>query len=178
MNRIVLILALLSLSCQVAWADPTPPDENYEEPEKTPWKEETYQPPSFPKDDDLIEFYVSPAISAKFYIDQTSLSVGRKDKVVRYVMVVKTSGGATNISAEGIRCDTYEWRLYATGTAEGTWAKSRQTEWRKFKAYNKQQVSLATYYFCPNGFPIQSAAEGIDALKLGAHPLVTQRYQQ
>jgi len=32
--------------------------------------------------------------------------------------------------------------------------------------------ALARYYFCPHRDPIQSAAEGVDALRRGVHPAV------
>ena len=44
---------------------------------------------------------------------RTSLTVGT-DGVVRYTVVVTSPAGARNVNYEGIRCDTYEWRLYAS----------------------------------------------------------------
>lgn len=177
MSRTLLVLILMAFCSQQAFADPEPLDESYEGPEAGPWKEGSYKLPGFPKEDDLVEFYVNATATAKYYIDRTSLSVGDEDRVVRYVMVVKAAGGATNTSFEGIRCDTNEMRLYATGTAQDTWAKSRKTEWQAFKIYNKAQRALSSNYFCPNHIAIRSADEGRNALKLGAHPLVTERYQ-
>ena len=47
-----------------------------------------------PVDESLIEIYVSPVATSKYFIDGATLAPGG-DGVVRYVLVVKTSGGAT-----------------------------------------------------------------------------------
>jgi hypothetical protein len=171
-----LSLVFLSSLCSAVLADP-PTFNDVEEREVAPWKEDEYSLPAFPKDENLIEFHVSAASSAKYYIDHTSIGAGTQDNVVRYAMVVKTAGGATNISYEGIRCDANEFRIYATGNQEGAWLKARRTEWRKFERYSPQQKALANNYFCPSFSPVKTAAEGVDALKRGVHPIVRERYQ-
>lgn len=171
-------LLLVFLSCLGAAARADPPTFNdVEEQEAAPWKEDDYSLPAFPKDENLIEFHVSAASSARYYIDRTSIGAGTPDNVVRYAMVVKTAGGATNISYEGVRCDANEFRIYATGNHEGTWVTSRRTEWRKFQRYSPQQKALANNYFCPSFNPVKTAAEGVDALQHGVHPIVRERYQ-
>jgi hypothetical protein len=140
-----------------------------------PWVENNYSLPPYPKDDDLVEFSVDGAPNIKAYVDKTAIGAGTPDGVIRYIMVVKTNGGAVNTSYEGIRCATSEYRIYATGTQDKTWSKARTSEWRKFKIYNQQQKSLANYYFCPNFTPIGSAREGLNALREGMHPDAARR---
>ena len=83
-----------------------------------PWQEQKeVDLPAFPNQADLAEFYVSSAATNKFFIDASTLAVGA-DGVVRYVLVVKASGGATNVSFEGINCKDRSWKLYATGRSE------------------------------------------------------------
>jgi hypothetical protein len=82
------------------------------------------EPPAFPKPENLIEFYVGPVTTNKYFIDASTLSVG-SDRIVRYVLVVRTSGGASNVSFEGINCKELTWKHYATGRSDGTWTKSR-----------------------------------------------------
>ncbi|MFP3740302.1 CNP1-like family protein, partial [Burkholderia sp. SIMBA_019] len=65
----------------------------------------------------LLPFDVSNNTQLKFAVDPASLSVG-SDGVVRYAIVITSPGGARNINYEGIRCDTYEWRLYASLNAD------------------------------------------------------------
>ncbi len=129
--------------------------------------------PEFPHPENLREFYVSAVASNTFYIDASTLSVG-SDGVVRYVLVVKTSGGATNISFEGIQCDQSMWKIYATGHRDGTWKKSRalRIDWKPIenKPVNRHHSVLRHELFCPMGYPIRTPEEGRNALRLGKHP--------
>ena len=145
-----------------------------DDPDAPKWAEAEIEPPAYPQAANLREFYVSEMTTHKFYIDATSLSVG-KDEVVRYVLVVRTSGGATNTSFEGIRCESGELKIYATGHRDGQWAKARRSEWRRIenKTFNRHHAVLARELFCPLGAPIRSPAEGLEALRLGKHPAVT-----
>jgi CNP1-like family len=142
-----------------------------DDPDAPKWAEEEATLPAFPQDASLREFYVGEMTSHKFYIDASTLNPG-KDGVVRYVLVVRTSGGATNISYEGIRCESRELKIYASGRQDGTWAKARKSEWRPIenKPINRQHAALSRDYFCPNGLPIQTPVEGREALRLGKHP--------
>lgn len=131
------------------------------------------EPPAFPKQENLREFYVSAATANKFFIDASTLAPGT-DGIVRYVLVIKTSGGATNVSFEGINCRERQWKLYATGRSDGTWVKSRaaRTEWRPIenKPVNRHHAELNRNFFCPGDIPIYTADEGRNALRLGRHP--------
>lgn len=163
----ICLLALIrasSASADIGLRDPVDPDE-------PKWVEEEVVLPTFPQDDNLREFYVSAMTSHRFFIDATTLSVG-KDGVVRYVLVVRTSGGATNITFEGIRCESREVRIYASGRQDGQWMKARLSEWRPIenKPANRQHAALSRDLFCPSGTPIRSPAEGREALRLGKHP--------
>lgn len=142
--------------------------------EEKPWQELDIEPPAYPKQEDLREFYVSAVATNKYFIDGSTLAVGA-DGVVRYVLVVKTSGGATNVSFEGIRCHDRTWKHYAAGRSDSaTWAKSRalRIEWRPIenKPVNRHHAALSRDLFCPMGNAIQSADEGRNALRLGKHP--------
>jgi hypothetical protein len=134
--------------------------------------ERQVEPPAFPKEADLVEFYVSSNSANHFYIDKSTLSDG-SDGIVRYVLVVKTAGGATNTTFEGIRCQTGEYKIYALGRADGTWARARIDEWRPIenKLANRHHAALNRELFCPGGAAITSADEGRDALRRGKHPL-------
>jgi hypothetical protein len=140
-----------------------------EEQEKLNWKEAEVQPPAYPKDADLIEFQVSSGATFRFYIDAASLSVG-SDGVVRYTLVARSPAGVSNISFEGIRCNTKSVRVYAQGTG-GRWSP-RQGEWRDIEARTIQRWHNVLYfeYLCPRNRPIATAAEGVDALRRGMHP--------
>lgn len=146
---------------------------NYFE-EEAPWQEQRdVEPPAFPKQENLREFYVSEVATNKYLIDSSTLTVGI-DGVVRYVLVVQTSGGATNVSFEGINCKGLAWKHYATGRSDGTWVKSRalNVDWRSIenKPVNRHHAALSRDLFCPAGTAIGSADEGRNALRLGKHP--------
>jgi hypothetical protein len=144
---------------------------NFEEAE--PWQELEIEMPAFPKQENLIEFYVSAVATNNYFIDASTLAVGA-DGVVRYTLVVETSGGARNISFEGIHCKERNWKHYATGRSDGTWVKSRASriDWRPIenKPVNRHHAALSRDLFCPLGNPIFTADEGRNALRLGKHP--------
>lgn len=175
MKTLISLIALTLATIGAAQADPGAFND-VEDPVKEEFKEGAYTLPPLPKEENLLEFYVNATMTAKFYVDASSISVSDTDKVVRYVMVVKGSGGATNISYEGLRCDANEFRIYATGNREGNWGPSRRDDWRTFWRGAPLQKSLANLYFCPDFNPIKNADEGRYALRFGGHPLVKNRY--
>ncbi|HWT71745.1 MAG TPA: CNP1-like family protein [Oxalicibacterium sp.] len=125
-------------------------DEDYDD-ESKPWQEIAVQLPPAPKDENLLSFYVSPTATQKFFVDAKSISVG-SDDVVRYTLVSISQEGAKNVSYEGIRCATFEKKIYAIGQEDGSWARSRRNQWdgivRGFA--NRQHAALAKDYFCEN----------------------------
>ncbi len=104
--------------------------------------------PEFPKEDDLLSFQVGPTQTQSFFIDPASLSVGEDE--IRYTMVAKSKAGATNISYEGIRCRTFEFRRYAYGYRDNKWVMSKNEVWRpiNFYAANRPRAVLTQEYFC------------------------------
>lgn len=97
----------------------------------------------------LRAFYVSATTPNQFFVDEGSVSVGA-DGVVRFTLVVRTPGGAENVSFEGIRCATGERRLYASGRADGEWVVARNSVWQPIadNTYNRPRAALAWDYFC------------------------------
>ncbi len=143
-------------------------EEEEEDPFNRRWEEKEIPLPAYPKDENLQEFYVGPTNPNHFLIDKTTLAVG-EDGVVRYVLVVRTGGGATNVTFEGIRCETAEYKTYGLGRSDGSWVKARRgNEWKPIenKPINRHHAALVTEYFCANGI-IRTPAEGVAALKRG-----------
>ena len=131
--------------------------------------EEHVVPPAYPREKQLIEFSVAAASEFRFFIDSASLSV-EKD-VVRYVLVARSPSGVENVSFEAIRCpDMY--RIFAVGDG-GKWSE-RAGAWQPIQSRTALgwPSVLARQFFCPHRDPIQSVAEGVDALRRGAHPAV------
>ncbi len=126
------------------------------------------EPPSYPKDEDLMPFFVSSATDNKFFVDRRSLSI--RDGLVHYTLVVRTPSGVDNVFFEALNCKEREYRNYARGTSARSWIV-RPTEWRKIGALqNVAQNTLHWEYFCPNRIPVGTTAEGIAALEKGGHP--------
>jgi hypothetical protein len=145
---------------------------DFSDPDAPTWAEKEVALPGYPKDPDLVEFAVT-ASRARFFVDGSSISPSAEG-VVRYVLLIRTGGGATNVSFEGMRCETGQYRIYASGRADGSWARSRSEDWRPIEktTVNSYRATLSHDFFCPVGVPINSAEEGRDALRRGAHPLV------
>ena len=126
--------------------------------------------PPYPKDADLIEFQVSSGATFRFFIDAASLSVGT-DGVVRYTLVARSPSGAANVSFEGIRCSTQVVQGVRAGDGRPLVARRRAT-WRDIEAKTIQRWHNVLYceYLCPRHRPIETAAEGVNALRRGVHP--------
>ncbi|KAB2927097.1 MAG: hypothetical protein F9K30_04875 [Dechloromonas sp.] len=130
------------------------------------WRELEVPLPGIPADQNLQPFYVSAVEINRFYLDTESLSIGA-DGVVRFVLVVLTPGGARNVTFEGMRCETRERRLYASGRQNGVWSKARSVDWQPINdaAINRHHAALFLDYLCPGGVMASSVAEIKGALR-------------
>ena len=161
-RRLAGFIAAWAFSAGV-WADPEAP---YNVPEKPPWQESKAQLPAYPKEENLIEFPIGSRSQNRFSIDESSLDVG-EDGVVRYVLVIRTPGGATNVTFEGIRCSERTYKRYAIGRQDKTWYQLPVSDWTLIenKSINRHHAVLNRELFCPFGSPIASAQEGRAALR-------------
>lgn len=147
-------------------------EDEFEPKEKKEWAVEL---PAFPQEDDLLPFYVSPIQTQKFYVDAKSISVGEEE--VRYTLVGISSGGAKNITYEGLKCDGGFYKRYAVGRYDGTWSKSRGKDWIDvhFRDANRPQASLTLDYFCQGKTVAGTAEEMIDRIRYN-RSLMGDRY--
>lgn len=122
--------------------------------------------PAYPQDADLVEFAVGPTGSHRYFIDAKTLEVGA-DGVVRYALVVKTTGGASNASYEGIRCSTREKRIYALGHPQRKWIPARRSVWEPIELgrRNEHQATLYKEFFCPDRSVPVSREAALEALR-------------
>ena len=136
--------------------------------DSTPWKEIEARIPSYPRSEDLVVFEVSASKAHRYYIDARSLSIG-EDGVVRYTLVVKAAGGATNVTFEGIRCELREQKYYAVGRPDGNCARARNPRWRAIQSHelNLHHGVLYRDFLCPDKRPAASASEALRLLKYG-----------
>ena len=160
----VLLLALLPFAAAAqGWSFDTDFDD-----ESKQWKEIEAKLPPYPKPESLLPLYAGAATLHKFFIDAPSLSVGA-DGVVRYTLVVKTDGGATNVTYEGIRCELRHHKLYAIGHGDGKWTRARDPRWRRieYRDVNRHHGTLFSDVLCRGKDTVKNAREALDALKYG-----------
>ena len=138
--------------------------------EGKPWEAQKALLPPYPSQGGLIPFYVSPAVPFAFSVDPASVGVGQ-DGVVRYTLIARNASTAMNVSYEGIRCDTYERKVYAYGRSDGTWSQARNSQWAPITRMDANpQGALANDFFCPERGPVQTTDEALRALARGNQP--------
>ena len=104
--------------------------------------------PPYPQESDLLEFQPRRNSVNHFYVDRNSISIGA-DRVIRYSAVVKSPSGAMNVSHEGLRCKTSEYKVYAYGLTSNEWTKSHNAQWRKVPRMTGDfRFALYKDYFC------------------------------
>lgn len=155
----LVVAAVLAASVSAALAQWRDWDADFDE-DKKPWKEIEAGIPSYPRTEDLIPFDPGAASAHGFYVDARSLSVG-EDGVVRYTLVVKAAGGATNITFEGIRCELRQQKYYAVGRADGSWGRARNAQWRRIgpREVDRHHNTLYADYLCSGATPVRSVRE-------------------
>lgn len=151
------VLALLAASAGFCHAQSTF-DEEFDD-ENKPWQEIAIQLPAPPAAANLLPFEVSGNATQSFAIDAKSLTLG-SDGVIRYTLVATSPAGARNVSYEGIRCASFERKLYAFGHPDGHWSRSRNDQWQRIvrNAANRQHAVLFKDYFC-DGLTVAGNAE-------------------
>ena len=78
-------------------------------------------------------------------------------------MVTKSNAGAKNVSYEGVRCGTFEFRRYAYGHRNGKWVMSKNEDWRliNFHAANRPRAVLVQEFLeAPNVDPLLASLYG------------------
>lgn len=166
-SRLVLAAALSLLLAAHAMAQWEGWDYDFDR-EIKPWAEMQGRLPAYPTDQNLILLDVSAVTPHRFFVDAASVSVGN-DEVVRYTLMIKTAGGATNVSFEGIRCATREQKYYAIGRSDKTWVRARNPQWRPiaFKDVNAQHFTLYSEFMCNGKFMMESTEQIVQALRRG-----------
>jgi hypothetical protein len=136
--------------------------------DKKPWKEIEARIPSYPMPENLIPFEADKASGHRYFIDARSLARG-DDGVMRYVLVIKASGGAASVTFEGIRCESREQKLYAIGQAGGGWTRARNPLWRAIGLKEaSRHGALYDEHFCADRFRPATPKQAVQSLKFGS----------
>ena len=108
----------------------------------------TAMPLNPPNQATLVPFYVSQRTIFKFAVDTDSILIGA-DGVTRYIVVITNPSGGQQSQYEGIRCDSFQWRLYGTYESTG-WKENPLGSWKNIQSDipNRYQASLAQGAFC------------------------------
>jgi len=158
------VLALLAAA--TGCSEPRPLSDDFDG--KT-WETQKALLPAYPKDANLIRFYVGPPLPFAFFVDPGSVSVS-PDGVARFALVARSTSGATNVSYESIRCATYERKVYAYGRSDGTWVQARNSQWIPItRLQANQHAALADDFFCSER-RIRTAEEALQGLARGNQP--------
>ncbi|MBU3612736.1 CNP1-like family protein [Polynucleobacter sp. MG-27-Goln-C1] len=93
-------------------------------------------------------FYVSQQTIFKFAVDTDSILIGN-DGITRYIVILTSPNGNSQVQYEGIRCDSFQWRLYGTFES-GAWKENPLSSWKPIKDHtpNRYQAALAQGAFC------------------------------
>jgi len=160
-NFFVVLSALLALFAPFAFSANTDDADSYALKAESP-----VVLPAPVQKNNLLPFYVSPTTTLDFAIDAKSVSV-TEEGIVRFVLVVTSQSGASNISYEGIRCSTGEKKLYAIGQINGSWSVARKDVWDTIidRGINRQHAALAKDYFCETGMVAGKAEIIVDRLR-------------
>jgi CNP1-like family len=152
------LLALLLLVSSLAQAQRIYDITDEELEDETKWKELTTKLPAYPKVANAVEIEVGPFRDNRVFIDLDSLGVGA-DGVVRYTLIIKSGGGALNVSFEGMRCITQQRKTYgfavrkfgALASEPGEWRPARSSEWAPIirDSTRPHFYVLYTDFFCP-----------------------------
>ena len=108
----------------------------------------TAMPLNPPNQATLQPFYVSQQTIFKFGVDTNSILIGN-DGITRYIVSLTSPNGNNQVQYEGIRCDSFQWRLYGT-FENGSWKENPLSTWRTIQSNtpNRYQASLAQGAFC------------------------------
>lgn len=137
--------------------------------EDTPWEEIAATLPAYPKNENLVPFFVTSASGNKFMIDVASISLG-KDDVLRYTVVIESPSGARTVNYEGLRCESAERKIYAFGQADGKWSENKRAAWEVIKVRSQLSYHKPLFedIFCDRGIPPRNTEEAVRKFKQSA----------
>jgi hypothetical protein len=148
MRLLALWLALVPLAAAQQQPQRGMPEDIGGVPEEKEFKEDALKLPPPPEEAALLPFQPRGYSRNRFYIDGKSLLLG-EDRVVRYTVVVVSPSGVRNVSYEGMRCKTSEYKVYAYGAQDGKWANVKDARWQDVgRTQSSFRFGLWVDYFC------------------------------
>ena len=136
------------------------------------WREAEVVFPPYPREEHLAKVQISGPASFTFLVDTESIRVD-DDGAVRYTLIARSATRIDNVSFEGMRCETGEYKTYALGSSDQTWSRVGISDWRQIQKQrtNDYRYDLNKFYFCPFGVPQRSSSDAVAAIRRGIpHP--------
>lgn len=136
------------------------------------WQEQEIQIPAYPKDNDSWLPLAINSSAFRYYIDEKSLSVGDRDSVARYALIIESKQGARNVFYEGMRCDTREYKTYAHGTNDGPFYRMKSPVWRHVppSGNGRYRADLYQSFLCNQNVVLPSVKAILQAIKYPSLP--------
>jgi hypothetical protein len=148
-SRIRLFTLILTLSLALAGCAGDPLESGVDPFAPMVFKEGATAMPLNPPNKATTEsFYVSQQTIFKFAVDTNSILIGN-DGITRYIVILTSPNGNSQVKYEGIRCDSFQWRLYGT-FENAVWKENPLSIWRAIqdRTPNRYQAALAQGAFC------------------------------
>jgi len=172
----LLLLAFSTAAIADVWDNLDSFSDDYQENEGIEefiWKEGSNNLPDYPQDKNLLEVAGPPMYqNYQYLIDEKSLIVGL-DGVVRYSIVIRSSGGSDNVLYDGLRCTTNQIKNYAYGITgmddKKKFSQKKNAQWRNFRTTGATAYGLifASNYFCDHSGVALKRDEIIQNIKYG-----------
>jgi hypothetical protein len=123
----------------------------YEKPQA--WNELDVVLPLPPQKNQFSLFQTTSQSGFQFFVDVSSIQLG-EDGVVRMVLLTVSPKGSENITYEGFRCETAEYKFYASSFGfDKAWMPVKNPQWRGafYQTANGYRGDLLKYYICIYG---------------------------
>lgn len=123
-------------------------------------------PKELPDPKNLKSFTTSVGSPLKFALDSKSISIGN-DRVIRYIVVITNPSGTKQVKYEGIRCESFEYKVYAVLNEENQWRTFPNSEWKRIPnlGYNQYQATLGRSGLCAGDSPNSNFKEIFENLR-------------
>ena len=130
------------------------------------WEEQAARLPAYPSGDDLVALDTDYP-GYRYFIDPASVSVGKKDQVARYTVIIESTDGVRNVFYEGMRCDSRQYKTYAYGSADGPFHEMPDAGWKyiRSEAAFRYRRDLVDFYVCDGPIVRFDAKEIVKQIK-------------
>lgn len=124
--------------------------------------------PAWPDERDLAELKQGVRPDLRFFVDRRSIELLPGGQF-RYTFVVRSTGGARNVTFEMMRCEPRERMILAIGSPDRRWSPARFIRWEPIDRNDPAGMREVLYrdIFCPDRQPVASMKAALAALRTG-----------